>query len=916
LSFEDNVDRLAAWKEANGRWPKGTATDPTEKQLARFLHHTRSATNGKGTSADAFTPKRRAYIDKVLPGWEGDPDQLFRDNVDRCAEWKEVNGRWPKYKAADPTEKQLARFLDHTRSAANGKGTSANAFTPKRRAYIDKVLPGWEGDPDQLFRDNVDRCAEWMEVNGRWPKRTATDRTEKQLASFINITRTRMATNGKGVNANVFTPKRREYLDKVLPGWDVDYGKFTKEKIIEILTSLGVSLSDGEFDTPLTKMALFTILEQKGVMKSKHHKAVEEILKGNKEGFKHLGADLSDPEGGDDVDLPPNEPGDDVTIAPIQPPAVTASELLSKIGAIAVDADHKTVNFLISESVAGLWKLAYAEDLGNIEVAPGESVVDQTALPQENQFAEMVRAEFRRQYDDAVSVLIPTGWDFRPPDEPDVVGHPNLMQRHAATLLRDRRRVGNWSGTGSGKTVSAILGARLIGAGEYHEATDDHDGKPGLIVVMCTNSTVATWASVIQDCFAASQVVTRSLKPEFNNLPSADPRWLVVNYDRLQSSQADSDLAGLLDPYEIDLVIVDEIHLAKQRDGRRAGIKKMSQRRRTILGFITAAGLENPDLAVLGMSATPVINDLREAVSLLEMIEGRELDDIATKPTLTNCAAVYRRMSTAGIRWVPQYAAGLIHRIVDVDATSLFDELKSLGKHPTPSAVERVLIDVKIPVVVEECVKTVRNESIGAKRKVLVYTGLVDGIVDKLTVALEAEGLRVGRYTGGDGNKAGLAQFTGISWTDGVPHHLSEDGQVDVLIGSSALSIGTDGLQAVADKLVFLCLPWTAAEYEQVIGRLHRTGQTGVSVEVVALRDNVDAGEDSNGGLWSWGGRMLDIIQHKQTVANAAVDGRMPDDYTLTASSVAQSLHVWIERLENEDGANHTSCELVTMRTE
>lgn len=38
------------------------------------------------------------------------------------------------------------------------------------------------------------------------------------------------------------------------------------------------------------------------------------------------------------------------------------------------------------------------------------------------------------------------------------------MQRLAAVQVRDKKRVGNWSGTGAGKTLSAVLASRVINA--------------------------------------------------------------------------------------------------------------------------------------------------------------------------------------------------------------------------------------------------------------------------------------------------------------------------------------------------------------------------------------------------------------------------------------------------------------------
>ncbi|MHB8318065.1 MAG: hypothetical protein ACYDEP_02365 [Acidimicrobiales bacterium] len=231
--FKGNVDQLAAWVEANGRWPKQGAADQTERRLAKFLNGTRTAARGKGNQSHTFTPERRAYLDKVFPGWEGDCSlRVFKGNVDELAAWKKANGRWPKHGAADQTEKLLVEFLYGTRTAARGKGPHTRTFTPERRAYLDEVLPGWEGDRSRIFKSNVDELAVWAEANGRWPKHGAADQTERRLAGFLYGTRT--AARGKGDKIRTFTLERRAYLDEVLPGWEGDRSRIFKSNVDEL----------------------------------------------------------------------------------------------------------------------------------------------------------------------------------------------------------------------------------------------------------------------------------------------------------------------------------------------------------------------------------------------------------------------------------------------------------------------------------------------------------------------------------------------------------------------------------------------------------------------------------------------------------------------------------------------------------
>lgn len=97
---------------------------------------------------------------------------------------------------------------------------------------------------------------------------------------------------------------------------------------------------------------------------------------------------------------------------------------------------------------------------------------------------------------------------------------------------------------------------------------------------------------------------------------------------------------------------------------------------------------------------------------------------------------------------------------------------------------------------------------------------------------ITADGWRVGFFTGDD--KSGLDGFL--------------RGDVDVLIGSSAIGTGVDGLQDVCERLIVNVLPWTNAEFEQLKGRIYRQGQRVAKVMVVLPLTFASV----NGERWSW----------------------------------------------------------------
>jgi SAM-dependent methyltransferase len=157
---------------------------------------------------------------------------------------------------------------------------------------------------------------------------------------------------------------------------------------------------------------------------------------------------------------------------------------------------------------------------------------------------------------------------------------------------------------------------------------------------------------------------------------------------------------------------------------------------------------------------------------------------------------------------------------------------------------------------------------------------MIDGITDQLTEELEKNGYRVGMYTGED--KTGFDQFI--------------RGHIDVLIGSSAVGTGVDGLQNVSNQLIMNVLPWTNAEFEQLKGRIYRQGQKR-NVEVIIPITTIDF----EGETKSWCKDKLERIKFKKTLADASVDGIVPEETLRTEMQVFEDLRKWINRLSDNE---------------
>lgn len=540
---------------------------------------------------------------------------------------------------------------------------------------------------------------------------------------------------------------------------------------------------------------------------------------------------------GDEVDsslelAPPVEPAKDE--APL--PVVQARDALAVLDHhLVASADEEAAAFLVASARGKLWRHVYLDEA---------AAVTQARAHQGGAYSAEVRDSFLEEYGAATSLVIPKEYSFSVDGKPTP---PNLMQRLVAVRVRDLRRYGNWSGAGAGKTLSAVLATRVVGA--------------RLTVICCPNSVVGNWVRVIRQIFPDSAVAEKSWTPRW---VGNGPRFLVLNYEHFQQPDSETALKSFLTRETVAFVVIDEIHYAKQRYA-----EEFSRRKRLVMGLITAAQNRSPGLCVLGMSATPVINNLQEGRSLIELVTGVEHAELDTRATIPNCMRLYQRLVALGTRWRPDYAHQLEERVVEVDCTAELAAIRALGRGQGPLDLERILTRVRLPAILA---------ALEPGRKTLLYTHYVEGIDKLLFDAVSATGLKAGLYTGDD--KTGLEGFL--------------HGDVDVLIGSSAIGTGVDGLQHVCDQLIINVLPWTHAEYEQLVGRVYRQGQRSNRVQVVIPTTFAVV----NGERWSYCDSKLARIHFKKSIADAAVDGAVPEGNLRSPAQAQADVMAWLERLD------------------
>ena len=200
---------------------------------------------------------------------------------------------------------------------------------------------------------------------------------------------------------------------------------------------------------------------------------------------------------------------------------------------------------------------------------------------------------------------------------------------------------------------------------------------------------------------------------------------------QLQTSPG--NISRFLESQTPDFVVVDEIHFAKQ-----ASPDSISHRREMVIAMIARSTDTNPGLHVLGMSATPVINNLHEGRSMVEMVTSQGYPDLEVRPSVNNAMRVHQHLVRLGVRWMPDYPASLNEEHPEVDCSEYLEEIRTLGKGAL-LPLEQILTRAKLPEILRRI-----------KPKTLIYSMYIKGIDQILYDAITAEGWKVGFYSGDD----------------------------------------------------------------------------------------------------------------------------------------------------------------------
>lgn len=534
---------------------------------------------------------------------------------------------------------------------------------------------------------------------------------------------------------------------------------------------------------------------------------------------------------------PPLEEPEGEPSSPAEEPAPEATEVLNASNRIAdfVRLNEAATRELTQLALSKLWRHAFADEA---------AALSQARAFNGDAYANTLRDAFLAEHASVVSMPLPQGYAFQ---VNGVLTNPNLMQRLTAHRLAGRRQYGNWSGTGAGKTLSAVLASRVV--------------ESPTTLILCPNNVIDTWVACIRNAFPTAEVRSKDWTPCW---ASDGPRYIILNYEMLQVPEGGAFLTDLIETQGVAMAVVDEAQLVKQRYENAT-----SFRRASLLTALQEHRARNPKFYLLLTSATPTINNLFEVRSLIELLTGAQ----GTQPlnhTVVNCLSYHRQLLANGLRWKPDHSIGCEEIIVEAPCNHILPELVRMARGPsTPLRVEQILTQARLPAILQHIVP-----------KTLIYTHNITEIVPRLQEVLGLAGHNVGIFTGED--KSGLEAFL--------------HGDTDVLIASSAILLGIDGLQHVCNRLIVNVLPWTSAEYEHLKGRIHRQNQLRPVTVILPITS-----ASVRGNRWSWCETKLTRIRFKRTIGDAVSDGIIPQAPLRTPNEALQDAMAWLNLLEPAD---------------
>jgi superfamily II DNA or RNA helicase len=395
-------------------------------------------------------------------------------------------------------------------------------------------------------------------------------------------------------------------------------------------------------------------------------------------------------------------------------------------------------------------------------------------------------------------------------------------------------------------------------------------------------------------------------------LPATGPAVAVLHYEELRRHDAIHQLTtprskGSL-PF--DAVVFDEAHEVKER-------LSISSRGPTRTG---AWLLRQGARACIGLTATPVVNELFEPVSLLHLVQGRRDSDAGRRLQSRRLrdrvdvmeyllADSLRRLKPDVLFEIPPREIRVHEIVPDASQLARLETFLSRGRRAMTAQLaeyRRLMLEAKLDWVagtVQGNATAVTPEGLpDPKTLVLCYNveGVSRSVYERLVAELGAERvLHVDGSTPEAERKDAFRRFR---------EPADAEKGVVALVGS----VGTVGVgvtlfdadeQITPHRVVFADLPYTWAEFEQGIDRLHRVGQrfpVRVDVPLVTFGEHLvhaDGEPLQSFDQWVW-----DWIRRKQRLADQVLDAAF-DISEYQDSQIRKAISRALKAIEESGGA-------------
>lgn len=522
-------------------------------------------------------------------------------------------------------------------------------------------------------------------------------------------------------------------------------------------------------------------------------------------------------------------------------------------------SDKEAIEVLMANKMRKLWEAIINNDI----------TVNDILLESENsgKFYKILVSRFVDEYEKVYNYEAPYGFDaHKIKNGMKIYLQPNLMQKLMVYRTKKNHYYGNWSGMGSGKTLSAIIASREL--------------QSHLTVIVGINSTITQWGKDILNAYPETTGTCVYLVKDKHyddiEFDMTKYNYVLIPYSRFSQRNEEPRLKFIADN-KVDFIVIDEVHKAKKRGED----SEETTRRERLVKLINWAKDVNPQLYKMVMSGTPIINELSEAKSLLTLLTDNKFDDIKTNRTLSNALKLHQMLLIHGLRFVPKYDQEL-HILTSENTPSLYingDKYLNVLKGIKSIDAEKLFVEDKL--------KSIEKY---LKKGVLIYSHYTTDFIQPIRKFVESKGFTVAIYSDNrDSRDFELERF--------------RNGDADIMIASDPVNTGVDRLQEVCDTMILITLPWTNADFEQLKGRIYRQGMDKDAIVKIIIPQVIV--KDADGKNWSWDKQRYDVIKSKKTLADCVIDGVIPSTQFPTRETLyrrsIEGLKIWKERVSSND---------------